>query len=265
VSASAAVRTLCLFGCTTAQNSAPRIATDSEMRIPADSKRDDLVVLDSVEGSSSTTSVLVGLLQIIDGSKVELFFVSFFVDKHVSPGTTGLLGLFRTVGPEERAYYEALEQDPDADRIFSKSLDCERWGVPPLFENRTATWRGKAAQIQSDTVIEAQRGFERRPALDEQTLPAVGPAPPVLPADRTIPSAREQAALRRDSLRRRPRGGSTISLGDIRLAGHDGGRFPVRAARPRARTSPFGWTASRSGPGCHARPAPARAQYRSSR
>ena len=96
-------------------------------------------------GTSSTTSVLLGLFQIIDGNKFKILYIPFFKDKYTHFGGVGYI-----TGPDERAYYKALEKAADADLILAKSMDREDWGIPLLFTTKSVTWRGKALQIRPD-------------------------------------------------------------------------------------------------------------------
>ena len=146
--------TALLYGCTAAQKQIPHFGF-GKMNIEARMDRGDLIVLRSVEGESSTTSVLAGLLQIIDGDKVKLFYIPFFKDKYTyfSDSIFGgfpLLNQLRLVHAEDRAYYKALEKTPDADVVFYKSNDREGWGIPILFTTESVTWRGKALKVKPD-------------------------------------------------------------------------------------------------------------------
>lgn len=140
-----------LGACSTAQKQAPHLFF-SELSMEAQLDRDDLIVLDTVEGSSSTTSILGGLIQIIDGDKLKLFWIPFFTDKYtyLFSSQSIPIGLPLGVGPEDRAYYKALEKAPDADSVLQKSMDREDWGVPILYNSRTVTWRGKAVALRAN-------------------------------------------------------------------------------------------------------------------
>ena len=118
--------------------------------------RDDFVVMDSVTGSSTETSILFGLLQIIDEDKYKILFLNTFTDKYTyfAGSNDGFLGfitsIFGGAGPENRAYYKALEKASDADFVLLKSMDIESSGIPLLATTKTVTWRGKAIRIKSD-------------------------------------------------------------------------------------------------------------------
>ena len=108
--------------------------------------RDDVVVLDSVEGSSKMTSIAFGLVNIIDGDKYQIFGIKLFKDRYayLDSNYTGYVGV------TERAYYKALNGIPDADFVFEKSMDYETSGVPLIWENQAVTFHGKAVKLKSD-------------------------------------------------------------------------------------------------------------------
>ncbi len=111
--------------------------------------RDDYVILNTVEGYSETTSILFGFLQIIDGSKIRLFWIiPFYEEKSARvPGIFGS-GLFATT--ESRAYYDALTKSPEADVILCKSVKKTFQGVPLLLNIRSVTYTGKAIKIKAE-------------------------------------------------------------------------------------------------------------------
>jgi hypothetical protein len=111
--------------------------------------RDDYVILNNVEGYSETTSILCGLLQIIDGSKIRLLWIiPFYEEKSARvPGIFGT-GLFATT--ESRAYYDALTKSPEADVILCKSVKKTFQGVPLLLNIRSVTYTGKAIKIKAE-------------------------------------------------------------------------------------------------------------------
>lgn len=136
--------------CQSAQKTMPHIGMGS-LNMDAELTRADLVVLDTVEGRSSTQRILFGAITIIDGSKLRLFGISFFTDKYTYFQEPGFLGmLFGGPDAEDRAYYKALEQQPDADIVLVKSMDRERGGIPLIFSTSEVTFRGKAMKIKAD-------------------------------------------------------------------------------------------------------------------
>ena len=140
---------VCLFlsiGCATMTGSPHMGFKGIEWQSKMD--RQDYVILNNVEGQSETLSILFGLVQIIDGEKVRLFWVIPFYEETTAlvPGT--FLGLFPTT--ESRAYYDALTKSPDADVILCKSVKKTFQGVPLLVNIRSVTYSGKAIKIKAD-------------------------------------------------------------------------------------------------------------------
>ncbi|MBW2554764.1 MAG: hypothetical protein JRC57_05180 [Deltaproteobacteria bacterium] len=118
--------------------------------IEANMGRDDFIILDRVEGESDTTSIFFGIVQIIDGGKLKLFWIPFYEVKYAYP-VTGLWGgsqmMFAT---EKRAYYKALAETPDADCILYKSYTIEKSGVPLIFTKKNVIFSGKALKLKAD-------------------------------------------------------------------------------------------------------------------
>ena len=132
-----------LTGCGTAQKQAPHMGFGN-FEISTEMARGDVVILDRVEGSSSTATIL-GFIQIIDDDKLKLFGIPFFKDKYTYFGKKGLWA-----STADRAYYKALEAAPEADAIFMKSMDHEDEGIPILLHTKTITWTGKAIKLKED-------------------------------------------------------------------------------------------------------------------
>ncbi len=135
-------------GCSTAQRTAPHLFFDADVGVRAALDRDDLIIMDSVEGSSSTTSILAGIIQVIDGDRFKFLWIPFFKEKYTYFSDSSLP--VRFVSTEDRAYYKALEKVPNADAVLAKSMEREQWGFPLLFETRSVTWRGKALSPKTD-------------------------------------------------------------------------------------------------------------------
>lgn len=108
--------------------------------------RDDIEVLGRVEGSSTTESILLGLIQIVDGDKLKLMGIPFFTEKCISFSNES----FGFNPTQHRAYYKALESAPEADVVFNKSMDYERSGIPLIWWTETVTYKGKAIKLKSD-------------------------------------------------------------------------------------------------------------------
>ena len=68
-------------GCSSAQKTMPHMRVGA-ITVQAGLNRQDLVVLDSVEGKSSVTSILGGIVQIIDGDKIKILGIGNFRDKY---------------------------------------------------------------------------------------------------------------------------------------------------------------------------------------
>ena len=108
--------------------------------------RDDIVVLDRVEGSSTTENICLGLIQIVDGDGLRLVGIPFFKEKYSSLCNRGIW----MSSTEQRAYYKALEAAPDADAVFYKSMDYEVSGIPLIWWTETATYTGKGIKLKAD-------------------------------------------------------------------------------------------------------------------
>jgi hypothetical protein len=105
--------------------------------------RDAYEVLNTVEGISTTSSILLGLIQVVDGEYLKLFGIPFYKEQYSF--SCGYLGLTAA-----RAYYKALSVTPEADAVFYKSMDSEHSGFPLLSSSETVTFRGKAIKLKTD-------------------------------------------------------------------------------------------------------------------
>ena len=146
----AAVFLFLIQGC--AQKTVPHMGFGN-FDIRAEISRNDIEVLDQVEGTS-TSSTYLGVVQIIDGDKLKLFGIPFYKERYArlfNPDVPHYLlpdGLY--VLTEDRAYYKALEAAPGADVVFFKSMDNEFDGIPLIWETRTVTMKGKAIRLKAD-------------------------------------------------------------------------------------------------------------------
>ncbi|MGA2863437.1 MAG: hypothetical protein ABSF95_03010 [Verrucomicrobiota bacterium] len=135
-----------LAGCATG-NYTPVVrfgALNLETQVP----RRDLVILDTVEGSSRQDTYLLGLVQIVDGAKWEVLGVKFFEDHCALPG--GPMAPCWLVEPVAgRAYYNALEKTPNADALIERSSTVKLSGCPLFYERREVTCRGKAIKLKA--------------------------------------------------------------------------------------------------------------------
>lgn len=121
------------------------------INIEANMERDDFIILDRVEGESDTTSIFLGIVQIIDSEKLKLFWIPFYQERYAYQP----MGLWGGSGAmcgatEKRAYYKALAETPDADCVLYKSYVTERSGVPLIFTKKKVTFSGKALQLKAD-------------------------------------------------------------------------------------------------------------------
>jgi hypothetical protein len=147
--------------------------------------RDAFEVLDTVEGTSTTDSILLGLIQVVDGDKLRLLRISFFREQYTYfgayPGTNVFLSWPST---GDRAYYKTLSVTPGADAVFYKSMDREYSSIPFLWSSETVTFRGKAIKIRTDQELygpgaeAARRARSMRPykfKVNEDGSPAKDP------------------------------------------------------------------------------------------
>ncbi|MBS3759370.1 MAG: hypothetical protein KGY61_11980 [Desulfobacterales bacterium] len=112
--------------------------------------RADYAVLDRVEGQSTTHSVLLGLIDIIDG-KVKIFGIRFFEDKYAYEPISKFLPfeLFQD-RTKDRALFKTLAKSPDADAILRRTITVEKSGIPAIFTTTTVRCSGKAIKIKTD-------------------------------------------------------------------------------------------------------------------
>lgn len=137
---------LVLPGCS-AQRMTPHMGFGS-LNLEAQIDREDIVVLDRVEGSSTTTCILFGLIRIIDEDKYQILGIKFFKDKYVWKNPNALAPWFPNTA--SRAYYKALEAHPEADAVFCKDYEREDVGIPWIFHTETITFKGKAIKLKAD-------------------------------------------------------------------------------------------------------------------
>jgi hypothetical protein len=141
-------------GCSGALLSTP----SSSLHIDAGSmKRSDYVVLDRVEGSSTTIKILLGLIQVIDDDKVKILGMPLYEEKYAfqRPPETNLFTLLLFGlggGPDtaDRAYYKALAATPDADCVLNKSFSDENRSVLFFYSTETVRFTGKAIRLKTD-------------------------------------------------------------------------------------------------------------------
>lgn len=141
------------IGCSSAQKITPHMGF-GKLDLETALDRDDIVVLDTVEGDSSITNILFGLVRIIDGSKYQILGIKFFKDKYTYfqeyRSGTWWLDMLLPVSAYDRAYYKALEAHPEADAVFFKSMDNETEGFPLIYSTREVRFHGKAIKLKAD-------------------------------------------------------------------------------------------------------------------
>jgi len=143
-------------------------ATDFNIRM----SRDAFEVFDTVEGTSTTDSFLLGLIQVVDGDKLRLLGIPFFREQYTYfgsyPGTNVFL-MFYSTG--DRAYYKALSATPGADAVFYKSMDREYSSIPFLWSSETVTFRGKTIKLRTDKELYEERSAKAaRTAAQEKAM-----------------------------------------------------------------------------------------------
>jgi hypothetical protein len=134
------VSLLMTTGCGLAVKRAPHMWF-GKLDIETKLEREDVVIMGPVEGTSTMSNFL-GIIQIVDGDKLQILGIPFFKDKltYWEPKNKVL----------NRAYYKALAATPDADAIFSKSYDIEEEGIPFILGTKSITVKGKAIKLKSD-------------------------------------------------------------------------------------------------------------------
>ncbi len=142
--ACAALLLLDLTGCMQSQKQSPSMGY-ADVGIQTNFDRDDLIVMETVTGTSTSEQRFV-IIQIIDGDKFKVLGIPFFKEKYsyVIPAASFF------VSTEDRAYYNALENAPDADFILERGLERETEGIPFIWDRTTVTYRGKAMRFKAD-------------------------------------------------------------------------------------------------------------------
>jgi len=138
------VVSMLLIGGCASKRTAPQMGFGS-FDVKTQLSRDHIVVLERVEGTSETDSLLLGTIQVIDGEKLKILGIPFFKDKYTCVKVDPCL-----VRTEDRAYYKALEATPEADAVFYKTMNRESGGIPLLWETETVTFSGKAFTVKPD-------------------------------------------------------------------------------------------------------------------
>ena len=110
--------------------------------------RQDLVILDAVEGTSREDAYVLGIVRVIDRTKWQVLGIKFFEDHCASPAGPTVPCFF--VEPvSARAYYNALDQAPEADALIERSSTSRTRGFPFLYRMKEVTYRGKAIRLKT--------------------------------------------------------------------------------------------------------------------
>ncbi len=140
----AAAASILLIGGCAGTRTAPHMGFGS-FNIETQFSRDDIEVLERVEGTSTTDSILLGVIQVIDGRNWKLLGICFFNDRYTCVNLDPC-----PASTEGRAYYKALEAAPEADAVFYKTMNRESRGVPIFWNRETVTFSGKAIALKAD-------------------------------------------------------------------------------------------------------------------
>jgi len=148
------------YGCSGIQKQVP--VSDWTSNAEPKLGRSDFVVLDRVEGVSNTQTFF-WIIQVVDGSGVQLFGIKFFEDQYAYEPIQQVFGPLGVIffpftmlsnlfndKTEERAYYKAMAKVPDADSILRRSITVEQTGIPIVYHSRTVKCSGKAIKIKTD-------------------------------------------------------------------------------------------------------------------
>ena len=109
--------------------------------------RQDLVILDTVEGTSREDAYILGIVRIIDGTKWQVLGIKFFEDHYACP-TGPTVPCFFVDPVSARAYYNALVKAPEADALIERSSTSRTRGCPFLYRMKEITYRGKAIRLK---------------------------------------------------------------------------------------------------------------------
>lgn len=143
-----------LTGCASVRKTTPAMGfggLSAEVKM----ERDDIEILDSVEGVSTVLSILPPLIQIIDDTDMRVLGISAMEDRvsFAEPVPFPMSIIQNLLGPRgamDRAYFNALSKAPDADAVFSKSYQIQKRGIPLIFMREKVVFKGKAFKIKAD-------------------------------------------------------------------------------------------------------------------
>lgn len=127
-------------------------------------KRSDYSVLDRVRADSTTTSILFGAVKIIDGDKLEIFWIPFYEEEYAfrrgqevnNMVINPIKSLYEVSNTEDRAFFKALAAVPDADTIIQQSYSKEKYGIPFCYKSERVTFTGTPIKIKTDNELSSQ-------------------------------------------------------------------------------------------------------------
>jgi hypothetical protein len=131
-------------GCSTVSRNTPTAPAQVQLNMESGNCQ----LLEKTMGTSTKTSILGGLVSVIDGDKVSILGIKFFEDQYTIQDS-GWLSKIMPVPVADRAYYKALAATPDADAVACKAFTKRVSGVPLIFTSQEVTYQGKAFKFQS--------------------------------------------------------------------------------------------------------------------
>jgi hypothetical protein len=132
-------------GCSSVTRGTPVAGT----HIQANMNTGDCEVLAKTEGKSTKTSILLGLVQVIDGDKYRILGIKFFEDQYAfESDNPSPFDFLVPVSVENRAYYKALAAAPDADAVAAKGYMKTYSGIPIIYNTKEVTFEGKALKFK---------------------------------------------------------------------------------------------------------------------
>ena len=129
----------------------------------------DYTLLASVKGASTLKSYPLGIVQVIDDSKIRVLGIKFFEDKYslMKPskkldGIDVVVMVYfwpyviykaytyssASVSAEDRAYYKILAATPDADGVIENAFVRQKSGIPFIYTEEEITLTGKAIKYK---------------------------------------------------------------------------------------------------------------------
>jgi hypothetical protein len=135
-----------LAGCATG-NYKP-VVRFGQLNLETQVPRQDLVILDAVEGTSREDAYVLGLVRIIDRTKWKVLGIKFFEDHCACPYGPSVPCFF-VDAVSARAYYNALAKAPEADAVIECSSTSRTRGCTLLYQMKEITYRGKAIRLKT--------------------------------------------------------------------------------------------------------------------